>query len=172
MKLTNNIKIWMAILIVLILVVNIFTAVRLVKYFSLEKESDNTQNTTVADFKTPDKIILHNGEKKTELTPDSESFDEILSLNQKRTEFLEFLTQLANIDPDSLDAIFIEYQYDEPCSLTLKLDSTVTDFSVNKISFVLTGEYNGYTCVYSNDSQTTVGILTVNSELIRLVKEL
>ncbi len=172
MKLNNNTKFFITLLIILILIVNAFTAVRLIKYIQTKNDGKSTQSDTVAEFKAPDKIVLHSGEKIIELAPDGESFNEIFKFNQSRAEYLAVLTQLENIDPAALDAIIIEYQYNKPCSLTLTLDSGDKEFNVNKISFVLTGEYNGYTCLYTESGQTTVGILTSNAKLIQLVKSL
>lgn len=158
-------KILIAVIIILIVIVNIFTAVTLIKYFNDKSESQDI-------FTKPSKIILHNGEKTFTVTPDDIDFKKITELNKKGATYIEWYTLVGSIDPSTIDDIWVEYLYDDEHKFVLELDLERREITTNRVGFILTNKYNGYISIYTSDEIVTVGALDVQSELIKLVKDI
>ena len=153
-------------LIALIIVVNVFSGIILIRHFSKSKIPTNHL------FGIPGKIVLHDGDKQQIIEKNETVFDEILKQNEFRKKTVQHFNELDSIDAAQIGQIYIEYlyenQYSTPVMLQLEEKIIVTD----RICFILTGEHNTKVCIYTNNGILTIGNLNANAELIDLVRGL
>lgn len=150
------------ILIMLILAVNIFTI------FILLKKPKTTFAVNLLG--NPTSIAVNsNGFEKT-VTSEMKSYTEILKFSEQSYQLVDYFELIENIDFEN-DSVWLEYRYDSPYKLMLKLSHEIRAVETKRVTIILTGEYSGTVIIDTEDGKITVGTLNIGADFIYYAKE-
>ena len=162
MNLIKNKKFWFILLLTAIIIINFFTIIKIFSFFSINNDI----------FSTPDHINISNGNKAITIYPDNENFNNIIKLNSKRGEPIEYFTELECEDPAELKETYIEYVFNDNIKINIPFLLEQTSLKVKKVSFILTGKYSTRVYIEAEEKIISLGELNTNTELIDTVKNL
>lgn len=160
----KNKKLLITILLLLIVVVNCITVCVIVNYFNYKNVH--------SIFEKPDFITISNGEISVDISPDDESFNDIVDLNSKRSDETEFLVEYDTVNTNILDDICIIYNYNKRRTILVDMLMEQATFKTKKISFILTGKESSQVHISIKNRVVVLGALNSNSDLTNLVKEI
>lgn len=161
MRLTKILR-WNIILIFGIVVSNLVTVFLLF--------GNNEEDAERIIFSIPDKIVLHYKNEVMTIDQGESYFDEIVELNQMRTDIVEYFVEVNDNGNFFADEYYMEYCYEEPYNMSVETRLERKTYPVSKLCFILTGEQNNCIRFYSDNEDLlgTVGQLNSNTDLIRL----
>ena len=158
-------KIIIALLILAIVAVNIFTGIIIYKK---QNQSNNLS------FGRPDYILLFKDGKQIEIKRDGKVYKSIIELNEKRDDYTESFAAV-EFSQDKNNGIHLEYVFEEIFDIKLNISEDskeqIKTYSVFGISFVLTGEDHGIMVLQTTKGEIALEKLNANAQLIKLIKE-
>ena len=163
----HRLTFWIIILIICIVVIN---GITITKWIKTNRSTEDVLNKNDYFFGNPIKIIFHYKGKTAEIYPDAEVFHEILVVNEKRTDYTEYFTEISTVVVEDEEGLYMEYCYDTPFRFVVPLQYGNEMIETTRICFSLSGADGSCLSVDTAEGTIVLGQLNPNLELIELAR--
>lgn len=164
MSLKNKLIIIIAV--VLIILVNMVTVLRIMDYKKSESETDTFT------FGEPDAVILHVIDQAKELTNENEHYTRVLYQTEKMFESVQHFVLVEETELDTQAETMVELRYDVPKRVILPLKSGELKVKPSAVKLLLSGDDRGRLVVEASDEIYVLEKIEYSTDFYKYVCEL